>query len=208
MELKKDNINFESDSWHEQMFKNGLADILELSKTTSCNLLFSNYLMKIQTFFENLYHEGKLKDGTIIQDVQRLNLVLGVKAFGKKNDTYEQALKIGAIVELLFQKGLPRKHCIPAVAEWLEIKERTVRSYNEIYRNEYGTETITALKISIIDTQVFFGATRLEPIISIKKTFEEKPGFPYKHPSSKRAFEACIKVIREDPLATIQARLK
>lgn len=110
--MKKKEVDFDAPDWHEQMFKNSLISILENAEHEKPNLVFSSYLTSITTFLENCYHAGKIEDTDIIELIQQTNIVLGYSVFGKQNETHQNAMRIGLIVELLHQKGLPRKHLL------------------------------------------------------------------------------------------------
>ena len=199
MKLEEIEVDYDAPNWHEQMFKNSLVSVLKKGEDEKANLLFSHYLTSITTFLENSYHNGSLIDGSIIELVQTTNIVLGYKVFGTQNKTHQNAMRIGLIVELLFQKGLPRSYSIPAVSEWLDIKERTVRSHNEEYRKKWGKEyPINGLNLAIVERMSFFGATPTEDNPSIAQIFEENPNFPNNHPKALKAFTECLKFLKND----------
>lgn len=200
MEVKIKEIDFESGDWHEQVLRNGLVSILNNMNDNKHNILLSNYLSFILSFLENCFHEGSLHNHEIIDLMQEINIRLGHKIFGTQNKKYENAIKIGFIVEFLFQMGLPRSQCIPEVANWLNIKSRTVRDYNESYRKKFGLQKIDGIMLSIVDRMFFFGAIRLDENPTVREIFERNPDFPDNHPKSKRAFQKCLRFIETDEI--------
>lgn len=198
-EYKEKEVDFESSDWYEQIFRNDMISLLD-NEDEKTNILLSRYLTSIVHFFEHIYNEGKLDNGDIIDLMQILNIRFGHEIFGKRNDTYQSSLRIGLVVELLFQNGLPRQHAIPAVSQWLNIKERTVRDHNETYRKRFGKGEVTGFTIVLVQRMSFFGAIKAEDNPTIEEIFKQNTNFPRVHPHAMRAYRRCIKFLEEDEL--------
>jgi len=179
--LKEINVNFESDSWFEQMYAQSLNTLLhqhlKFHPDEPAFLLFK-LLSCTKTYLEGWYFEDRneVRD-LIVSEFEEIELILKTSLIGKKIEQRGKETAIGEFVETLVFYGMPRLPAIKATKEWLGLGQSTVRTYNENYRKNRCNNHMGEVVLFSAEAEI------------MRQHIRANPDFPMEHPKAKKAFE-------------------